>query len=312
MAVGALASIRTRRDVWKLPANDTTLEWYAKAIAALWDKPFDDPLGWRYQGAIHDYNPADDPLKKPGDQPPADDDRFRGLCQHGSAYFLPWHRMYLFYFEQLIAATVVQLGGPAGWSLPYWNYSDQNNPNARQLPPTFRDHNSRLFVAQRHPTINAGQSMAAPRVRLNCLRYGQFFGIDNGEGGGFGGQNTGDPVHSGDLSGGLENTPHGAVHIGVGGAGPPETAGWMSKFWTAALDPIFWLHHSNIDRLWEVWRNRDVSHQNPNDNAWRTQSFDFHDSTGQIVSLTVAQVLETKADPLRYQYEDITDPLQGV
>jgi tyrosinase len=143
---GSTASIRTRRDVWKIPANDTTLEWYAKAVAALWDKPFDDPLSWRYQGAIHDYNPADDPLKKPGDQPPADDDRFRRLCQHGSTYFLPWHRVYLFYFEQLIATTVVQLGGPVGWSLPYWNYSDQNNPNARQLPPTFRDRNSRLFV----------------------------------------------------------------------------------------------------------------------------------------------------------------------
>jgi len=86
----------------------------------------------------------------------------------------------------------------------------------------------------------------------------------------------------------------------------------MSKFWTAALDPIFWLHHANIDRLWEVWRNRDPSHQTPNDNTWRSQNFDFHDSTGQIASLTVVQVLDTTAVPLRYQYEDITDPLQGV
>ena len=29
--------------------------------------------------------------------------------------------------------------------------------------------------------------------------------------------------------------------------------GWMSAFATAAQDPIFWLHHANIDRLWEAW-----------------------------------------------------------
>jgi tyrosinase len=29
----------------------------------------------------------------------------------------------------------------------------------------------------------------------------------------------------------------------------------MGAFATAALDPIFWLHHCNIDRLWEAWMN---------------------------------------------------------
>ena len=30
---------------------------------------------------------------------------------------------------------------------------------------------------------------------------------------------------------------------------------------TAALDPIFWLHHANIDRLWSVWIARDQKPQ---------------------------------------------------
>src|SRR5437588_12538457 len=172
MVAGAAPPIRTRRDVYKLPAGDKTLEWYGKAVAALWDKPLNEPLGWRYQGAIHDYEPTDDPLKKANDQIPPDADRFWRMCQHGGAYFLPWHRMYLFYFEQLIGDTVAKLpGGPQDWSLPDWNYSDGNNLDARKLPPAFRtDLQSRLFVAARHPTINAGQSMARARVGLACLR----------------------------------------------------------------------------------------------------------------------------------------------
>ena len=43
----------------------------------------------------------------------------------------------------------------------------------------------------------------------------------------------------------MESTPHNWVHVDIAGLmGSPATAG---------QDPIFWLHHANIDRLWEVW-----------------------------------------------------------
>ena len=37
----------------------------------------------------------------------------------------------------------------------------------------------------------------------------------------------------------------------------------MGSFYTAGLDPLFWLHHANIDRLWEVWLSLDSGHVNP-------------------------------------------------
>lgn len=40
---------------------------------------------------------------------------------------------------------------------------------------------------------------------------------------------------------------------------------------TAALDPIFWLHHANIDRLWEVWLGDNAEHVNPTDAKWPGQ-----------------------------------------
>ena len=45
--------------------------------------------------------------------------------------------------------------------------------------------------------------------------------------------------------------------------------GLMSIQETAAIDPIFWVHHANIDRLWEVWLNRDeTNNANPTDSNW--------------------------------------------
>jgi tyrosinase len=45
---------------------------------------------------------------------------------------------------------------------------------------------------------------------------------------------------------------HGGVHIAVGGDNP-QTAGQMAGE-NSPADPLFWLHHANIDRLWAEWQ----------------------------------------------------------
>src|SRR5688572_16910261 len=129
-------ALRTRRDVWKLADWDPILFWYAKAIRRMQSRPIEDPTSWRYQAAIHDYDRDRDPLADDSDRLPSMD--FWSQCQHSSWFFLPWHRMYLHFFEQIVADAVIQEGGPADWALPYWNYSDLSNPNARKMPPAFR------------------------------------------------------------------------------------------------------------------------------------------------------------------------------
>ncbi|KAJ3228454.1 hypothetical protein HK099_000009 [Clydaea vesicula] len=47
----------------------------------------------------------------------------------------------------------------------------------------------------------------------------------------------------------LESTIHEALHFGIGG-----NKGDMSKADTAPNDPIFWLHHGNIDRVWSEFQ----------------------------------------------------------
>ena len=237
----------------------------------------------------------------------AEQKKYWNQCQHGSWFFLSWHRMYLHFFESIVGAEVVKLGGPSDWGLPYWNYSDAKDLNARLLPPAFRSATkadgspNALFVATRTADCNAGRQFAdaADVAIAGPLREPAFQSLDFGTG--FGGPQT-SFMHSGGLVGSVELTPHGSMHMAVGG--------WMQQFFTAALDPIFWLHHANIDRLWQVWLDRDASHVNPTASKWLTSvKFNFRDETGKAVKMSSKQVLNTKAAPLSYAYEETSDPL---
>jgi tyrosinase len=55
----------------------------------------------------------------------------------------------------------------------------------------------------------------------------------------------------------LEGFPHNKVHNYIGGVGPvdPGPYGNMTNF-LSPVDPIFFLHHSNMDRLWDVWTRK--------------------------------------------------------
>jgi tyrosinase len=307
-----------RRDVYKMDPWDDTLLWYARAVAEMQKRPIDDPTSWRFQSAIHEYIRNKDPLRKPDDPLPstAEQKRFWNQCQHFSWYFLPWHRMYLGVFEQIVADTVQKLGGKAGWTLPYWNYSDASNPAARQLPRAFRDEltpdgvPNPLRVAHRSPPSNKGQDVADDDdVEVqSCLTEEVFASSPVGGGSSFGGPETGFNHDGGNAMGTVDRVPHGTMHGAVGG-----NTGWMSFFNTAALDPIFWLHHANIDRLWTVWLRRDPAHVNPDDARWQTKlSFEFRDVTGSVVSFTPSQVTDTGKMPsplASYRYEVETDPL---
>jgi len=307
---------RTRKDIWKLSSTDDTLKWYARAVAVMQKRPITDSTSWRYQAAIHGYDPQQDPFFNPAEKlpPQSEQDSYWLQCQHGSWFFFPWHRGYLHYFEDIVRAAIKDLGGPADtWALPYWNYSDSANPNARCLPPAFWDPKfpdggpNPLLVKARAGDANQGKPLGTDPDDIElatCMKKLGFINSSSGAGSNFGGGRTGFS-HRGGVPGSAELVPHGSMHDAVGGGD-----GWMDSFETAALDPIFWIHHSNIDRLWEVWLQRDKRHTNPTLAAWLSSiDFDFHDASGAPVTLKVNQVLDTKNPLLDYVYQDVSDPL---
>ena len=302
-----------RCDVWELSEDNPwhpIIEWYARAVKAMQDRNgtnFSDPTSWRYLAEIHGTSiPRSNWPQGATWQE----------CQHSSWFFLPWHRIYLHYFERIVRQTIVDLDGPDDWALPYWDYSDPQRPNVRRLPPAFREpkmpsgDDNPLFVSQRSqsdPDINQGDELDTFDVDIGAATAERSFtGPTVGRIAGFGGPVTG-WSHSGGAVGSLEATPHGNVHMGVGGFQPP---GLMSRFETAGQDPIFWLHHANIDRLWEGWLGLGDGRANLTDARWLDMRYKIGSGASEV-TLTVGEVLDTTQPPLSYHYTRISIPVPG-
>lgn len=289
-------NLYVRRDVWALSESETwhpVLLAYAQAIRELQTRAVDDPTSWAYQAGIHGSpNP-----------PPAG--AVWNQCQHGSWYFLPWHRLYVYYLERIVRAAVVAQGGDPAWALPYWNYEA---PGADSIPPAFRQtalpdgSPNPLYVGERAPGINQGgrlpPQVITSRAALAALNFLPPPGA------GFGGGEA-PPTHFYGAFGLLERTPHNDIHNAVGGP-----TGWMADPDLAALDPIFWLHHTNIDRLWSVWLAQGGGRADPDQSDWLDQGFVFSDDSGARVTATVLETLDPAS--LGYTYDSLQEAAVGA
>ena len=317
-----------RRNVWDLGAKwaDPIL-WYARGVKAMQGRPITDRTSWKFYAAMHGmYQPLWHALGYLGASPQLPSStvikKFWKQCQHGSWYFLPWHRGYLLAFEANIRAAVVDLGGPANWALPYWNYFKSGQS---ALPPAFRTPDwpdsgvNPLYIEQRYgPNNDSNVHVPLSEVDLQAMSEPHFTGVSTGGSPGFGGVDTGFS-HGGATHGGIETQPHDWVHGLVGGSdpNPPGLPGLMSDPDTAALDPIFWLHHANIDRLWASWNHSAATHKDPTASGWLNgpasvgqRAFVMPMPDGTTWKYTPGE-LEHLAD-LNYKYDDLSPTGAGV
>jgi len=249
------ATTYVRRNVGGMSAFDPVITDYRAAIKAMQALPTTNPLSWAYQAAIHGTTLTNNLTAW-------------NTCEHGSYFFWPWHRMYLYWFERIIRKMC---GNPC-WALPYWDWS---SPTERQLPPMFRDTTSELYTSHRNTAMNNG-SGSLPASDVTYAASFLFTDFTNAD-------ST------------IQGTPHGAVHVDIGG--------WMGQVPSAAQDPIFYLHHCNIDRLWDLWLAQGGGRSDPlTDSTWKSQKFTFFDENGAQVQMNSCQVLRAAAQ-LKYVYE---------
>jgi len=257
-------------------------------IEVMMTRPVTDPTSYRFQANIHgtEDSPTNPVETQAWDQ-----------CEHGSFYFFSWHRMYLYFFDRILRAAAKD----PNLVLPYWNWSD---PAQRALPVAFRqpgDSSNPLFIAPpgRPAAVDSGTAMLA----AGTVDFSAAFALTNflptssssSSLSSFGGGEA-PPLQFNSDTGQLENQPHNVVHSALGGLmGDPDTA---------AQDPIFWLHHANIDRLWKRWLDQGGGRQDPvADSAWMNQTFEFFDEAGHAVHLTGSQIIDTISQ-LDYRYDD--------
>ena len=100
---------------------------------------------------------------------------------------------------------------------------------------------------------------------------------------------------------GIEPNPHNPVHNQVGGH--------MGAVGTAGLDPLFFLHHANIDRYWECWLLKGGGRENPTARGGSDETFDFQTLAGPQ-TVTVSSGLLTS--DLGYTYDMCPTGLQLV
>lgn len=172
-----------------------------------------------------------------------------------------------------------------------------------------------LFVPQRYGPNNDGNVyVPVDQINLSALGDPDFTGVASGGSPGFGGVDTGFS-HGGQVHGGVETQPHDYVHGLVGGGDPtnPNLPGLMSDPDTAGLDPIFWLHHGNIDRLWEVWRANPTTDVDPTDPNWLNGPAAVGDRAFTLpmpggVSWTYTPAQMSDLSKLEYVYDDVSPP----
>jgi len=208
--------------------SDTDLASVRQAFAAV--MALSDERGYQFHAGIHGL-----PLPV--------------SCQHHNALFLPWHRAYLYIFERALQDQV------PGASLPWWDWTS-NASHANGLPAAysapvvdgnanvlFRSVITNLTPAQRQQLVANGlvttgsptRTLRDPEVPDELPRAATIQSVLQA------------PTFM-DFTVRLENV-HDAVHVWMGGS--------MSAVPIAAYDPIFWAHHSMIDRLWFLWQ---ISH----------------------------------------------------
>lgn len=223
--------------------------------------------------------------------------------------------MFIYWFERILNKAAQEQFPGAEVTLPYWNYAEAAH---RALPEPFRvppdPALNPLYVVERGRGVNAGSASTNLSIYDHSDAFAQdnFFHTVNG-GVSFGGIVATAPTHLGPGKGGrglLENMPHGGIHNWVGGTAPNGSPGFMATLRYAPRDPIFWLHHANLDRLWKRWLDQGGGRQNPTgNNDWMNDVFTYFDEFGEPVTMTAAEILDTVGQ-LDYCYDD--DPVIGT
>lgn len=197
-------------------------------------------------------------------------------------HFLPWHRIFVLYFEQIVR----EVSGRPDFALPYWNYTASDVAKRGVVPAQFRMSGSSTFAplyrSDRSSLANSGQPIhkydPGDAMDVSAAMASQHYS----------------PV--GSVQGfcrAVDSGIHGRIHVLTG------TSKNMGKISYAAQDPLFWVHHANIDRLWASWNlNGGV---NPTSGSWRDRVFVFADRTGQRVTARLRDFFST--DALGYRYD---------
>jgi tyrosinase len=299
LALGFLPRARAASDYIRYdctsPGGQEMLAVYALAVKQMRALGADNPMSWMWQWYAHFVNGATTKA--------AELDRVFGtapspirtfaedtwdMCQpHGGQnanYFLPWHRMFVYYFERVVR----YVSGYPAFTLPFWDYTSPDPAKRGIVPPQFRMSGDpvfgSLYIRNRRPYANAGEP-------IHKDQPGDVMDISDTLA-------KANYSTSGGITGfcrSVDSGIHSRIHVLVGNGTN------MGRIPYAGNDPLFWVHHSNIDRIWTTWtRGGGV---NPVTASWTRKKFVMAEAPGNRVQVPLTDYFsETE---LGYDYESL-------
>lgn len=168
---------------------------------------------------------------------------------HRGSAFLPWHREFLHQFEQML-----QVVDPTV-TIPYWDYTDPNATQNIIFQNNFMGPNGTTNFAVQSGFFSSangwwqrrdlsGKTWTGKSTQLQPLtrRLRAWENLPTQTQ-----QNTTLATTTyNNLESSLERTLHDTIHLWVGGS--------LGNVATSPNDPMFWLLHGNVDRLWAQWQ----------------------------------------------------------
>ncbi|MVA26669.1 tyrosinase family protein [Agrobacterium vitis] len=287
------------------------LKIYTSAVQEMKSWKDSDPRSWTFQWYIH-ASPAskDTEIKKvfgtSSSKEKALAEASWYTCQphapqaNGTKtqpdYFLPWHRLYVLQLENIVR----QVTQNDAFTLPYWDYT---NAKYYAIPEEFRDPSSPLYKQNRN--INNGKGYANVNGGQPINQYYLDNNLPNP---------LALPVMQGneytDFCSTLNGNLHNHVHDLTGNS---NNMGYVP---TAAGDPVFWMHHCNIDRIWSNWNA--LGGENPNKTVdpktkevidWSTVKFTFVAPDGTALVADLSSVSNPATLP--YSYDSLPQPVSA-
>ncbi len=298
LAQGARASEPFIRHDIASPQGAAMLAVYADAVSKMQARGADDPLSWMWTWYTHfvdGLTTKDSEIARVfgGVVTPASSLAVEmwNTCQSHSGQnannFLPWHRMYVLFMEKIIR----QVSGVPDFAIPYWNYTSADPAQRGVVPAQFRLPSDPvygcLYRPDRKRLANTGQPIQSkmlsdPMDISVAMAKSSYSSVGKVQG----------------FCRAIDSGVHGQLHVLVG------TAKNMGSVPYAGRDPLFLVHHANIDRLWTSWNaNGGV---NPTTSTWSNSAFVFADAQGQRVSSTLREYFDMAQ--LGYCYDALVAP----
>ena len=206
---------------------------------------------------------------------------------HRGPIFLPWHRVMLMTLERHLQRVLVD----ANFGLPYWNWAKDGDLTAAQqrAAPIWK---ANCLGGQGDP-VQTGPFAFRPtdpntwRIRIATNVQGQLISVNRGLRRSFATSGVTTLPNTQSATNALQLTPYDRANWDTGSAGfRNRVEGWSSDtvppglhnrvhVWvggdmgpsTSPNDPVFYMNHCNVDRLWEGWMQAHGRTYLPNQNA---------------------------------------------